>query len=135
MATYPYCIHGNYVGGCGIDYMCHSCEMGETFPTYNEMKAYLANAYAELRKLIADCSGNNLMIGLAIWRVVSPSKIAKIQSITAQLKEMRLYDADAFPDSDGWGYRLHEANAHRWIESTNEEQFADLPAYVLDGSY
>jgi len=27
---YPYCPHGSYVGGCGIDYMCHPCEMGDT---------------------------------------------------------------------------------------------------------
>lgn len=24
----PYCPHGVYVGGCGIDWMCHDCEMG-----------------------------------------------------------------------------------------------------------
>jgi hypothetical protein len=23
------CKHGNYVGGCEIDYMCHYCELGE----------------------------------------------------------------------------------------------------------
>jgi len=23
-----YCPHGTYVGGCGIDWMCHDCEMG-----------------------------------------------------------------------------------------------------------
>jgi len=26
---YPYCIHGKYVGGCGADYMCFACEMGD----------------------------------------------------------------------------------------------------------
>lgn len=24
------CMHGQYTGGCGIDYMCHHCEMGMT---------------------------------------------------------------------------------------------------------
>lgn len=24
-----YCKHGTYVGGMGIDYMCHWCEMGD----------------------------------------------------------------------------------------------------------
>lgn len=24
-----YCKHGVYVGGCGIDWMCMACEMGE----------------------------------------------------------------------------------------------------------
>ena len=24
-----YCVHGVYVGGCGPDYMCGHCEMGE----------------------------------------------------------------------------------------------------------
>lgn len=27
---YPYCPHGKYVGGCGADYMCFHCEMGDT---------------------------------------------------------------------------------------------------------
>lgn len=29
---YDYCIHGVYVGGCGIDWMCGHCEMGEFTP-------------------------------------------------------------------------------------------------------
>jgi hypothetical protein len=24
-----YCVHGTYVGGCGIDWMCGACESGE----------------------------------------------------------------------------------------------------------
>lgn len=27
-----YCIHGVYTGGCGIDWMCGHCEMGEFTP-------------------------------------------------------------------------------------------------------
>lgn len=29
-----YCVHGVYVGGCGADYMCGHCEMGEFVRTY-----------------------------------------------------------------------------------------------------
>lgn len=29
MSYYPYCVHGVYVGGCGADYMCGACEMGD----------------------------------------------------------------------------------------------------------
>jgi hypothetical protein len=25
---YPYCVHGTYVGGCGVDWMCGACESG-----------------------------------------------------------------------------------------------------------
>lgn len=27
--SYPYCVHGTYVGGCGVDLMCFACEMGD----------------------------------------------------------------------------------------------------------
>ncbi len=33
LAVHPderYCMHGTYVGGCGIDYMCGACEDGIT---------------------------------------------------------------------------------------------------------
>lgn len=23
------CKHGTYVGGCGVDHLCHACEMGD----------------------------------------------------------------------------------------------------------
>ena len=29
-----YCVHGAYVGGCGIDYMCHWCEDGISWEDY-----------------------------------------------------------------------------------------------------
>jgi hypothetical protein len=29
-----YCEHGTYVGGCGIDWMCHMCEMGVEWRDY-----------------------------------------------------------------------------------------------------
>jgi hypothetical protein len=27
-----HCVHGTYVGGCGIDWMCGQCENGDTEP-------------------------------------------------------------------------------------------------------
>lgn len=29
---YDYCVHGVYVGGCGIDFMCVRCESGAYYP-------------------------------------------------------------------------------------------------------
>lgn len=26
---HDHCKHGTYVGGCGVDWMCHACEMGD----------------------------------------------------------------------------------------------------------
>jgi hypothetical protein len=31
-----YCEHGNYVGGCGVDYICAHCENGEKRNAYHE---------------------------------------------------------------------------------------------------
>lgn len=39
MGAYPYCVHGKYVGGCGADYMCGSCEMGDE-PTQEKVSNY-----------------------------------------------------------------------------------------------
>lgn len=50
----PYCEHGNYVGGMGIDYLCHWCESGTPFDEYvaimqirenREQRARTAHAY------------------------------------------------------------------------------------------
>lgn len=34
---YDHCRHGVYVGGCGIDFMCHACEMGDPDPTPRDL--------------------------------------------------------------------------------------------------
>ena len=41
MSDYPYCVHGNYVGGCGADYLCGYCESGEP-PTAQELADHQA---------------------------------------------------------------------------------------------
>lgn len=40
------CEHGTYVGGCGIDYMCHPCEMGDGPPpvTVSDVKRLVIGA-------------------------------------------------------------------------------------------
>lgn len=67
MAYYPYCVHGVYVGGCGIDWMCHDCEMGYE---------------------------------------VSSEQLAK-----------------------------YKADREDWANRSDEEQFAALPAHVLDEAW
>lgn len=34
-----HCRHGVYTGGCGYDFMCHACEMGDPDPTPRELAA------------------------------------------------------------------------------------------------
>lgn len=45
-----YCEHGNYVGGCGVDYMCHYCENGEKRDAYREA-IYQAKLAIDLEKV------------------------------------------------------------------------------------
>lgn len=52
MEAYPYCVHGKYVGGCGVDHMCGACEMGDE-PTPEEIEHY-ERAKAEYRNLSHD---------------------------------------------------------------------------------
>jgi hypothetical protein len=51
MQHYPYCVHGKYVGGCGADYMCGECEMGEE-PTAEQIAEHekAIKEYSQLSK-------------------------------------------------------------------------------------
>lgn len=40
-----HCHHGTYVGGCGIDWMCHYCESG-----YSNYEVALGQAYDDARR-------------------------------------------------------------------------------------
>lgn len=46
--SYDYCKHGRYVGGCGIDWMCHRCEMGDEDSTGRELLDYIVEAAKSL---------------------------------------------------------------------------------------
>ena len=43
-----YCKHGTYVGGCGIDWMCGSCESGDPDITPAEIRACITSELANL---------------------------------------------------------------------------------------
>ena len=45
------CEHGEYVGGCGIDYMCFDCEMGIPVPT--KWQQWFARARESWQRLTA----------------------------------------------------------------------------------
>lgn len=51
-----YCCHGTYVGGCGIDWMCPSCELGIPDPSPKQLKdladKHARDSMAALRQLI-----------------------------------------------------------------------------------
>ncbi len=40
MSEKGYCVHGVYVGGCGIDWMCQLCEDGVSYKEWQEMLKY-----------------------------------------------------------------------------------------------
>lgn len=37
-----HCRHGVYVGGCGYDFMCMACELGDPDPTPNDLRASIS---------------------------------------------------------------------------------------------
>ena len=62
------CVHGVYVGGCGIDWMCGACESGEDY-TSAELVAYsqaIAQVRAERRKA-ADLELASTIRTIATW--------------------------------------------------------------------
>ena len=138
--AYPYCIHGNYVGGCGPDYVCSECEFGDFAPTVNEWKlgaranykSIAQNITAELPYVLGrDSQRAEIVSAIFRSRVFGLIRgAARIQEEIAEIRKWAENDDD--PD---WIYRRDEARRNEWDAAEAEDQFNSLPDYVLDGEY
>jgi hypothetical protein len=59
-----YCRHGKYVGGMGIDWMCHYCEMGDTIEEEVDAQVYSIIRQVELVTELGEMVGKMDRAGL-----------------------------------------------------------------------
>ena len=132
---YPYCPHGMYVGGCGIDYSCFTCEMGEPAPTINQLKRYMRNEYRAFTEATNPLTGARpeLPLGAQAMFVKFMADAYKMAVLTyrSDIEEIKRWTDD--PDDDTWIKRRYEARRALWDQESGEDQFWSLPHFVLDG--
>jgi len=134
---YPYCPHGAYTGGCGIDHLCQACEMGDLEPTASEQEAYIGalmsrtvEQHNQLLRIVLSCSEEaRIMSVISSHRLESACyRIHQEQSLLDEIRKYSFHDDDV-----EWLYTRHNQRAREWNRLEGEEQFASLPAHVLDG--
>jgi hypothetical protein len=59
-----HCVHGVYVGGCGIDWLCGSCELGDGHNSHTD--ASLASANKRATSKVVDA----VVLGLNAWAIL-----------------------------------------------------------------
>lgn len=136
-----YCKHGNYVGGCGADYMCGACEMGDPDVTVNDSLATIERLVAESAEVAR--RGYELgidvvtveLMNTVVWDKLSAVLIAGYEAID----EIRQWAED--DDDNDWMDRRHAAMEEeledRLSQLTPAErtvfEIAMLPESVQDG--
>lgn len=110
-----HCRHGVYVGGCGYDFMCHYCEMGDPDPTPNEFLADFTRAKDALVEL---------------WRVIVEEKGLGVT----------LFDSISEGGSEAYELKRHWRNyelAMEWAENGDDDRWlyarhrAEIEGYDL----
>ena len=151
-----HCKHGVYVGGCGIDWMCHACEMGDVEPTPTEAAASMVTAFerytnrrSELLMLIAatkadDISGDTAHLDSLAGRILNGDQTllgadnyANFRSAVCTWQEACEWAEG--PDDNDWLARRHriltEQEEERRADWSTADHIAALPLHVQEGSY
>lgn len=137
---YPYCKHGTYVGGCGYDYMCGACEMGDPDPTPRQLLdlvVYEADKLARQRAEIEASLATYTPEDAAVARVALSSEFFVDYQTKPFHRALRhfenIFKLATHLDDDQWLNRLHARQEAEWRRMPAEDQFDSLPDYVLDG--
>jgi len=151
-----HCKHGVYVGGCGIDWMCHACEMGDVEPTPTEAAASMVTAFerytnrrSELLMLIAatkadDISGDTAHLDSLAGRILNGDQTLLGADNYANFRRavnswLEACEWAEGPDDNDWLARRHrilteQEMAYREGWDINDH-IAALPLHVQEGSY
>lgn len=138
MSEYPYCPHGKYTGGSGVDYLCHACELGDAEPSPAEQRAYMRRVYSRNFERLPD------LIALALSRPGGALVVPAVQMIVerglvelarerAALDMILKYARDE--NDTQWIWKRHGQRRAEWDMQNSKEQFDSLPDFVLDGGY
>lgn len=131
-SPYDHCRHGVYVGGCGYDYMCPACEMGDPDLTVRQAAAHVD---ALAREVWADW---DRVMGSVYAQGCSGEAFAELVEMFEDLPVCRrlasaVRDRDRIariatgPDDDQYLVRAHRADKDRWDRQ--------LIAVALDEGY
>jgi hypothetical protein len=136
---YPFCPHGEYVGGCGVDHMCFDCEMGTEQPTAAEQRDMIRRTYTTYALRAAAAMNYPIDSPEVRWNIpfFAASFVWKeaANHIRQQQRLLKLIEEwSSGPNDDRWLYTMHEARIAEWNAMQGEEQFDRLPAHVLDGA-
>lgn len=153
-----HCKHGVYVGGCGVDWMCGACEMGDVEPTPTEAADRMVELFeryisrrTELLSMIAETQAK--FAG-------EPEEIDALKSLAGRILSgeqvlLGAYNIGNFhaavrawqeacewaegPDDNDWLARRHrilteqeEAARADW---STADHIAALPLHIQEGSY
>ena len=151
-----HCKHGVYVGGCGIDWMCHACEMGDVEPTPTEAAASMVTAFerytnrrSELLMWIAsvkaaDTSGDTAHLDSVASRILNGDQTllgadnyANFRSAVCTWQEACEWAEG--PDDNDWLARRHRILTEQEMAYREgwdiDDHIAALPLHVQEGSY
>lgn len=137
-----HCKHGVYVGGCGYDYSCFACEMGDPDPTIGD----LDNSISELENLrsnhrsklwagmsdVAALVEYSVMLTVAnhaaeIDKLIKDDLDRQIKVLRAQRDEIAKW-ADSEQDDD-WMRKRHYAQIDAYREAGGEPHAVDYNVY------
>lgn len=116
---HDHCRHGAYVGGCGIDFMCHACEMGDPDPTMADLRREFERAIDDLIELWQLCHTSYddpelavAMFGAHLHGPVGRTPGNAIRRISDQMDWVRtIADHD---EDDAYLAREHRRACDRW---------------------
>lgn len=154
-----HCKHGVYVGGCGVDWMCGACEMGDVEPSPREAEAFMMDAYermvngrtkfvmlvhgasAAARENGEDVAHLDLegLMGKGLnWELHGDFKVnpAFVRAVATWQEACEWAEG---PDDDDWLARRHRVLCEQEMAYREGWDIADeiaaLPLHVQEGSY
>lgn len=141
MSEYPYCPHGTYTGGCGIDYLCHACELGDEEITAAEQAEYVRKIYSRrfdskfcvlslIPLSLASPQAPRLPGALCQTIKGALNELAREQAFLDEIRRYSEHENDR-----QWIWRRHGERRAEWDMQNSKEQFDSLPDFVLDGGY
>jgi hypothetical protein len=117
MNAYPYCPHGVYVGGCGIDYMCGRCENGGEELSPAEQAEYVRYLYTTMCESLvaADATVGHYVGQAAVRLYVMRDRLPLLCAAIEELHTMREWARD--DDDRGWLMAIHEEAQKEWYNA------------------
>lgn len=135
MSSYPYCVHGKYVGGCGADYMCHACEMGYEEPTLAEMTREIEREMERFSSALLKIAAENNHELPVLLKTKFEMVVQKFETSLTNLfdEAAEIERWSEHPNDKNWIHNRHNTYIAEWEEKDTVQQIASLPQSIQDG--